>query len=105
MTSIAENRLGRMLEDLRRSLSKPVAERSWIIAIDVDRCIGCFTCWIACLAENVLPPGVSYRVVKEVESGEYPDVKRVFMPTNCQQCDNPPCVKGLRWGAAPPRGL
>ena len=95
MTSIAVNRLGRMLDDLRRSLEKPVEERSWIMAIDIDRCIGCFTCWIACLAENVLPPGVSYRVVREVESGDYPDVRRVFMPTNCQQCDDPPCVEGL----------
>lgn len=88
-------RLSRMQADLARALQKPVEKRSWVMVIDVDRCIGCHACVVSCMAENAAPPGVSYRVVPEVEDGEFPDVKRVFMPTNCQQCDNPPCVEGL----------
>jgi molybdopterin-containing oxidoreductase family iron-sulfur binding subunit len=84
-----------MQEDLERALKKPVEKRSWQMVIDVDKCIGCNSCSVACVAENVLPPGVSYRVVVEVEEGVYPDVRHYPMPTNCQQCDNPPCVKGL----------
>ncbi|RME01653.1 MAG: 4Fe-4S dicluster domain-containing protein [Calditrichaeota bacterium] len=90
-----ENRLIRMQADLQKSLQKPVAKRSWMMVIDADKCIGCHACAVACMSENVSPPGVSYRVVKETEDGEYPEVKRFFMPTNCQQCENPPCIKGL----------
>lgn len=90
-----ENRLVRMQNDLQRSLKKPMAGRSWIMVIDIDKCIGCRACAVSCIAENVSPPGVTYRVVAEVEDGEFPDVRRFFMPTNCQQCDKPSCVEGL----------
>jgi molybdopterin-containing oxidoreductase family iron-sulfur binding subunit len=90
-----ENRLIRLQQDLKRSLGKPVEKRSWVMVIDVDKCIGCHACTVACMAENALPPGVSYRVVFDTEDGEFPKVRRFFMPTNCQQCDNPPCVQGL----------
>ncbi len=91
----AQHDVVRMEADLRRALAKPVAERSWVMAIDVDKCIGCNACTVSCIAENVAPPGVTYRTVQESEIGEYPNVRRVFMPTNCQQCDKPPCVEGL----------
>jgi len=83
----------RMLADLRRALEKKPQERRWAMVIDTRRCIGCSACTVACIAENNLPPGVTYRKVPDVEVGSYPDLQRVFMPTNCMQCDKPPCVK------------
>jgi len=82
----------RMTADLRRALEKKPAERRWGMVIDTRRCIGCSACTVACVAENNLPAGVMYRTVPEVEDGTYPDVRRIFMPTNCAQCENPPCV-------------
>lgn len=87
-----ESILVRMHKDLQRALQKPVAQRGWVMVVDTRKCIGCFSCVVACIAENVLPPGVSYRTVPEVELGRYPGPERIFMPMNCQQCDNPPCV-------------
>lgn len=81
-----------MTADLRRALAKPVKERRWGMVIDTRKCIGCNACTVACIAENNLPQGVMYRTVPQVESGTYPDVERAFMPTNCMQCENPPCV-------------
>lgn len=92
--------LVRMQHDVHRALEKPIEQRRWAMAIDVRKCIGCRACVIACKAENVSPPGVSYRHVSEVEVGEFPDVHKVFMPTNCMQCDDPPCMK-----AAPPGAI
>lgn len=89
---MARGEIERMHEDLERSLKKPEDKRSWAMVIDVRKCIGCFSCAISCKAENVAPPGTSYRVVHIVESGDYPTLDRFFMPTNCQQCDNPPCM-------------
>ena len=93
MTQLQEDVNVRMREDVKRALSKPVEERSWVMVIDIEKCIGCHACTISCIAENVSPPGVTYRKVFDIETGEYPNVNRLFMPTNCMHCDNPPCAK------------
>lgn len=82
----------RMQADIRRALQKPFEQRSWIMVIDGEKCVGCQACVVACTAENVLPPGVSYRSVPEIEYGTYPNVRRYPMPTQCMQCDKPPCL-------------
>ncbi len=82
----------RMTADLTRALEKDPKDRCWAMVIDTRRCIGCSACTAACIAENNLTPGVTYRTVPEAEEGEYPNVHRIFMPTNCAQCEKPPCV-------------
>jgi molybdopterin-containing oxidoreductase family iron-sulfur binding subunit len=82
-----------MQRDLRRALGKNGKDIKWGMVIDIARCIGCHACTIACVAENKLPPGVVYRVVLEEEVGEYPYVRRRFIPRPCVHCQNPPCVK------------
>ena len=89
-----------MQAELQRALEKPVEDRSWGMVIDTRKCIGCYACVAACTAENTLPPGVEYRRVPDVELGSYPNVQHFFMPTNCFQCDNPPCRE-----AAPPGAI
>ncbi len=86
------NHLERMRGELLESLKKPVAERKWVMVIDLQKCIGCKACTVSCNSENNLPPGVLYRPVMEQEIGEFPDVRKVFLPRPCLHCDNPPCV-------------
>ena len=86
------NVLERMRAELKRALQKPMAERKWVMVIDLQKCVGCQTCTVACAAENNLPPGVIYRPVVEEEIGEFPNVRRRFTPRPCMQCENPPCV-------------
>lgn len=85
--------LERMREELLRALEKPVAERHWVMVIDLRTCVGCNGCTIACVAEHKLPPGVVYRPVLEEEIGSYPNVTRRFVPRPCMQCENPPCTE------------
>jgi len=59
---------------------------------DLRRCVGCQTCTAACKQENATPPGVQWRRVLDMESGEYPAVKRVFVPVGCMHCADPPCM-------------
>jgi len=86
----------RLREDLERALQKPVEQRNWVMVIDVRRCVGCRSCEAACIVENALPPGITYRTVPSVE-WEDPryggDIRPIFMPANCMQCANPPCVE------------
>lgn len=89
----------RMQQELKAALAKPAAERKWTMVIDLQKCIGCSACTVACIAENNLPPGVVYRPVLEEEIGEYPRVTRRFTPRPCMHCDEPPCVDVCPVGA------
>lgn len=82
----------RMQDDLHRALSKPLEERKWAMLIDLRKCIGCHACTIACKSENVLPPGVVYRRVLDLETGKYPNPRRDFVPVLCNHCKDAPCV-------------
>lgn len=62
------------------------------MVIDLRRCIGCFSCQVACKAENGVPLGVYRNWVKVIDKGRYPMVKRYFLSRRCNHCENPPCV-------------
>lgn len=83
----------RMQREMRRALEKPVAQRKWVMVVDLRKCVGCSACTVGCKAENKLPPGVVYRPVIEEEYGSFPHVARRFLPRPCMHCDNPPCTK------------
>jgi molybdopterin-containing oxidoreductase family iron-sulfur binding subunit len=63
------------------------------MAIDLTRCMGCRACLQACKVENNTPKGIFWMWVYKEEHGTYPDVKISYMPKNCLQCENPPCVQ------------
>jgi len=71
----------------------------WGMTIDLNRCVGCQTCSIACKQANDTPKGVLWRRVIDVEYGSFPNVERLFVVTGCQHCENPPCVPVCPTGA------
>jgi Fe-S-cluster-containing dehydrogenase component/formate-dependent nitrite reductase membrane component NrfD len=64
----------------------------WIKVIDQSRCIGCHACTTACKSENEVPIGVTRTYVKAVDVGTFPDARRAFQVTRCNQCAEAPCV-------------
>jgi phenylacetyl-CoA:acceptor oxidoreductase subunit 1 len=75
----------------------------WGMFIDLERCVGCQTCTIACKLEHGLPAGTVWRFVLDCELGEYPNVRRVFLPMQCMHCVDPPCVPVCPTGASQQR--
>jgi len=75
----------------------------WGMVIDLQRCVGCQTCTIACKQEQGLPAGVQWRYVADCEVGEYPNVRRVFLPMQCMHCAEAPCVPVCPTGASQQR--
>ena len=69
------------------------------MVVDLNRCVGCQTCTIACKHSNDTPPGVQWRRVLDIEQGTFPDVSRLFLVTGCQHCEEPPCVPVCPTGA------
>jgi len=64
----------------------------WGFIVDLDRCIGCKACAIACKAEFDTRLGVFRSQVMYFEHGKYPEAKNDFLPWLCNHCENPPCV-------------
>ena len=63
------------------------------MVVDIDRCTGCFSCAVACKAENAVPLGVWRSRLKIVEKGTYPNVNRSWMLLMCNNCQNAVCVR------------
>lgn len=75
-------------------LAAPSArKRKWGMVIDLQRCILCRSCTIACKQENKTPPGMLYNPVLEEEVGTYPNVTRKWFPRPCNHCDKPACLE------------
>jgi len=71
------------------------------MVIDLDRCIGCYSCEIACKMENDVALGVYYNKVLTIgPMGIFPDLTQYYLPTICQQCYNPSCVDVCPTGAS-----
>lgn len=66
---------------------------------DLRRCVGCQTCTASCRVTNATPAWVEWRWVLDIESGEYPEVWRTFVPVGCQHCAKPPCMEVCPSGA------
>ncbi|WP_440102498.1 4Fe-4S dicluster domain-containing protein [Streptosporangium sp. H16] len=67
--------------------------------IDLNTCIGCHACSVACKAEFDVPLGVFRDTVKYVEEGTYPQVTRHFIPVLCNHCEDAPCLNACPTGA------
>ncbi len=65
----------------------------WAKVIDHSRCIGCHACSTACKSENEVPLSVNRTHVKYVDVGVFPDARRAYQVTRCNQCEDPPCVE------------
>ena len=80
------------------------------IVIDVAKCTGCYSCFLACKDEHcgeahpghtVAQPmkGQQWMNIIEVERGTYPKVKVDHVPITCMQCEDAPCIAAAENGA------
>ena len=77
------------------------------IVTDLDRCIGCNACAIACKVEHGIDLGIYWNHVEQMgpygdwsEDGKTPHIQMYWLPITCQQCENAPCIDVCPTGAA-----
>ena len=87
----------------------PLDGVEFVYGLNLSRCIGCRRCVHACVKENnqSRSPEIQYIRVLEMEKGSIdletadhhyepeavPNPDKYYMPVQCHQCANPPCVK------------
>jgi Fe-S-cluster-containing dehydrogenase component len=67
--------------------------------VDSRRCFGCHACEVSCKSENDVPLGNFIRQTIYKDTGEFPQVARMFLPMACQHCEDAPCIKACPCGA------
>ncbi len=79
----------------------------YAIVTDLNRCVGCLACSVACKAVNDVPigefleQGFTHRAESYTRRQRaMPDVEHYFLPVQCQHCADPECVKVCPTGAS-----
>ncbi|MEF8825389.1 MAG: 4Fe-4S dicluster domain-containing protein [Halapricum sp.] len=62
------------------------------MVIDLQRCVGCDSCNIACKQENNVEEGKAWAHRIKETSGTFPDVAYEYKPNLCNQCRDAPCM-------------
>lgn len=73
--------------------------------VDSSRCIGCFSCEVACQMEHDLPPGPRPIRVMQIGPLEHRDgLVMNYQPATCHHCTHPACIAACPRGAMQKRG-
>ncbi|HIY82703.1 MAG TPA: 4Fe-4S dicluster domain-containing protein [Candidatus Rubneribacter avistercoris] len=78
----------------------------YAIITDLNKCVGCLACSVACKSANEVPIGSFWNKVLRIgpnpryEGAVLPDVDMYFLPVGCQHCAQPECVAVCPTGAS-----
>lgn len=79
----------------------PISDKArYGMAVDTERCIGCWSCAVICKSENDVPLGMWWNRILTAgerldrpEKDEHGRLAMQWVPLACQHCDDAPCMK------------
>lgn len=87
--SIGHVHIGRPASDPKVRVG--MANRKWVMVIDLSKCDGCKSCTVACAKAHDTPVDREWIRVFQMQEGN--DTPPYFFPRPCFHCDTPPCTK------------
>lgn len=63
----------------------------WVV--NIDRCIGCETCVLACKQEREPLKGTLYRRLHRINPEQFPTIPAANVSLACNHCEKPACLK------------
>ena len=74
--------------------------KQYSMVVEVDRCIGCHGCQVACKFENSVALGTSRcHTYYMGPTGTFPYLSMYYLTVQCQQCEYPSCTEVCPTGA------
>ena len=73
-----------------------------VIYLDIEFCVGCGACIVACMDQNDISPEKgqpAFRRIYRIEEGQFPDASIQYISAACMHCEDTPCVVGCPTGA------
>ncbi|SOB60407.1 4Fe-4S ferredoxin iron-sulfur binding domain protein [Pseudodesulfovibrio profundus] len=67
-------------------------KKQYAFLVDAEKCIGCFTCAMACRNFYHQEEGVIWRQVYPLDEEIYPHRERAFFSLSCNHCEDPACL-------------
>ena len=71
----------------------------WAMVVDLQKCIGCQACTLACIMENAVPENSFRTLVSTYEVHEGAHTGTYMLPRLCNHCEEPPCIPVCPVGA------
>ncbi len=84
---------------------KPEAGEQYRFHFDMNQCIGCKCCEVACNEQNGNSAEIQWRRVGEIEAGAYPFTQRLHLSMGCNHCVDAACLTGCPVDAYTKDGL
>lgn len=81
--------------------------KKWHLIIDVEKCVDCNNCFMACKDEHVDNDWPGYTRpqprhgqrwinIMRTERGQYPLIDVAYRPTPCMHCEDAPCIRASK---------
>lgn len=70
-----------------------MSEKEYCFSFNTNKCVLCHACETACKIHNSVETGCSWRKVKALWYGTYPELSSKNISISCMHCADPECMK------------
>ena len=70
-----------------------MVKKEYSFSFDINKCVACHACETACKVHNNIEAGGTWRHIKTLWHGNYPEISSINISISCMHCIDPECMK------------